>query len=380
MEELTDIRSEIDTIDNQIVELFEKRMACADKVAEYKRSRNLPVFDRTRERQKLADIEQKVPEDMQASASLLFRLLMEVSSTRQYETLNPGNELVERIEAALSETADLFPQSAYVACQGVEGAFSQIATDKLFKRPNISYFDTFEGVFRAVEDGFCTYGIVPVENSTAGTVNEVYDLMMEHDFNIIRSTRVKVDHNLLVKPGVKLEQIKEVYSHEQALGQCADHLANLGVTVHIVENTAVASKMVSESERTDIAAVASRTCADLYGLEIAKRSIQDNDNNYTRFICISKALEIYPGANRSSLMMIVNHEPGALSKVLSRFYALDINLNKLESRPIPGRDFEFMFYFDIDCPVSAPEFKTLLVSLDDVCEEYRYLGSYTEVI
>ena len=219
MEELTDIRSEIDTIDNQIVELFEKRMACADKVAEYKRSRNLPVFDRTRERQKLADIEQKVPEDMQASASLLFRLLMEVSSTRQYETLNPGNELVERIEAALSETADLFPQSAYVACQGVEGAFSQIATDKLFKRPNISYFDTFEGVFRAVEDGFCTYGIVPVENSTAGTVNEVYDLMMEHNFNIIRSTRVKVDHNLLVKPGVKLEQIKEVYSHEQALGQ-----------------------------------------------------------------------------------------------------------------------------------------------------------------
>ena len=150
--------------------------------------------------------------------------------------------------------------------------------------------------------------------------------------------------------------------------------------MHIVENTAVASKMVSESERTDIAAVASRTCADLYGLEIAKRSIQDNDNNYTRFICISKALEIYPGANRSSLMMIVNHEPGALSKVLSRFYALDINLNKLESRPIPGRDFEFMFYFDIDCPVSAPEFKTLLVSLDDVCEEYRYLGSYTEVI
>ena len=142
----------------------------------------------------------------------------------------------------------------------------------------------------------------------------------------------------------------------------------------------MAAKMVAESGRSDVAALSSRSCAELYGLKLLDRDVQDSANNYTRFACISKKLEVYPGADRTSLMMIVNHEPGALYKVLARFYALDINLVKLESRPIPGRDFEFMFYFDLECPAAAPELKALLDSLADVCEEYRYLGTYSEIV
>ena len=172
-----------------------------------------------------------------------------------------------------------------------------------------------------------------------------------------------------------------VYSHQQAINQCADYLATIpNCRVHVCENTARAAQMVSQSDRSDVAALASRACADLYGLQIAEPSVQDNQNNYTRFACISKDLTIYPGAERSSLMAVVNHEPGALHNVLARFYALDINLIKLESRPIANRDFEFMFYFDIECPAAAPEFGVLMDSLDDVCEHWRYLGSYTEVV
>jgi chorismate mutase/prephenate dehydratase len=204
--------------------------------------------------------------------------------------------------------------------------------------------------------------------------------MMQHDFHIVRTTRVKIDHNLLAKPGTRLEDIHEVYSHEQAITQCANFLEAHGITAHVCENTAMAAQLVAQSDRTDVGALSSRTCAALYGLDVLQRDVQDRDDNFTRFACISKDLEIYPGANRTSLMIIVNHEPGALYQVLAKFYALDINIIKLESRPIPGRDFEFMFYFDIDCPVAAPEFRTLISSIGDSCEEYRYLGSYTEVV
>lgn len=379
MEDLTDVRTEIDSIDDQLVELFKKRMAATEKVAEYKKAHGLSVLDRTRERAILADVSSKVPPELQNYATVLFSLIMEVSRANQHAKLDAPSNEVKAIEEAIASTPDLFPQQAYVACQGVEGAYSQIAADKLFKHPTISYFESFEGVFRAVDEGFSQYGILPVENSTAGTVNQVYDLMMEHDFHIVRSVRLKVDHNLLAKAGTRIDDITDVYSHSQAIEQCSNFLsAHPSMHVHVCENTAVAAKMVAESERTDVAALSSRSCAELYDLVTLARSVQDQGNNYTRFACISKDLEIYPGAERTSLMMVTSNDPGSLYKVLARFYALDINLVKLESRPIPDRDFEFMFYFDIDCPVVAPEFMTLMSSLDDVCDEYRYLGSYTE--
>ena len=236
-------------------------------------------------------------------------------------------------------------------------------------------------VMCAVRDGFCEFGVLPIENSTAGSVNAVYDLMMRHHFHIVRSVRVKIDHNLLARPGAKLSGIREIYSHEQALSQCAQFLSSLpGVKVIPCENTALAAKLVAESGRDDAAALSTRACERLYGLECLAPSVQDTANNYTRFICIARDLEIYPGADRTSLMMTLRHEPGSLYKVLSRFYALGINLNKLESRPLPERSFEFMFYFDLENPVYDPAFRQLVSELGDISEEYTYLGSYSEVI
>jgi len=236
-------------------------------------------------------------------------------------------------------------------------------------------------VFNAVEQGLCQYGILPIENSTAGSVNKVYDLMIQKNFSIVRTFRMKVDHNLLVKPGTRMEDIKEIYSHEQAIHQCADFLTRFpGANVIPVSNTAVAAEMVTKSDRNDIAALSSRGCAELYGLKCLQASVQDKGNNHTRFICISKKLEIYPGADKTSIMMILNHKPGALYKVLARLYTLGINVTKLESRPLPDREFEFMFYFDLETSIYSEEFIQLMCELDQLCEEFKYLGSYIEVV
>lgn len=381
MQDLSEIRKRIDAIDTQICDLFSQRMQCAHEVAEYKRANNKPVLDRGRERAKLADVASKVPEPLRDYSQVLFNLIMEISRAQQSAENNQDSPLAGQIARAIADTPALFPQSAFVACQGVEGAYSQHAADRLFKHATISYFEEFEGVFRAVDQGFCKYGVLPVENSTAGTVNQVYDLMMRHKFSIVRSVRIKVDHNLLALPGAKLEGIRDIYSHQQAINQSRQFLDSLpNVTVHVAENTAAAAKMVAESGRTDVAALSSRSCAELYNLVALARNVQDSDANYTRFACIAKDLEIYPGADRTSLMVVTKNDPGSLYKVLARFYALDINLVKLESRPIPNSDFDFMFYFDVECPVAAPEFASLIASLDDVCEEYRYLGSYSELV
>lgn len=379
--ELTDYRNKIDEIDSGLIELFIKRMDTAAEIAEYKKANGMKVLDASRERKKLNEIAAMVPEDLSEYAVSLYSLLFELSRSRQNRIIGTNSPLVNEIADAVKNTPPLFPQSAAVACQGVEGAYSQIACDKLFKRPNVLYFSSFESVFAAIEKGLCRYGVIPVENSTAGSVNAVYDLMIKHDFKIVRSVRLKVDHNLLANRGAKIEDIKEIYSHEQAISQCSAFLATLaGVRVIPCENTAAAAKKVAESGRKDIAALSSRACAELYSLDCLAPSVQNMGNNYTRFICISKQLEIYPGADRTSVMMVLPHKPGTLYRVLSRFYAQGINLNKLESRPLPERDFEFMFYFDIETSVYSPEFMQLMGELSAFCERFTYLGSYSESI
>ena len=237
-------------------------------------------------------------------------------------------------------------------------------------------------MFSAIENGFCDYAVLPLENSTAGSVKEIYDLMLSHSsFKIVRSTRLKVDHNLVAKKGTKMSDIKEIFSHPQAISQCAKFLdAMPGVKITACENTAAAAEAVAKSERTDVAAISSYNCVELYGLERLAADIQDRSNNYTRFICISKKLEIYPGADKTSLMLVLPHRPGALYQILGRFYALGMNLIKLESRPLPDREFEFMFYFDLETSVYSDEFIRLVDDLDAICEEFQYLGSYSEVI
>ena len=379
--ELEQLRGQIDQIDDKIIALFKERMQVSDKIAMFKKEHDMPTLAPGRERALLARVAEEAGGEFADYTESLFRTIM--AASRSYQNVRAGkkSQVYESVKDALENTPQLFPQRARVACQGIEGAYSQIACDSIFKSPSIMYFKSFDNVFKAVESGMCQYGILPIENSTAGSVNTIYDLMLRHNFSIVRSARLKVSHNLLAKYGTKLSDVKEIFSHEQAINQCAAFLAGMkGVKVTVVENTAVAAKMVAESDDPGVAALSSRFCAEHYGLQTLQANVQDQDNNYTRFICISKKPEIYPGADRTSFMMIISHKPGSLYNVLSKFYALGINLRKLESRPLPDREFEFMFYFDIESSVYAPEMEKLFLDLESESEEFRYLGTYNEVI
>ena len=379
--ELKDLREQIDAIDDELVKLFVKRMNISAQVADYKKANKMPIYVPAREREILQDVAEKAGPEMANYTRVLYSMMFELSHSYQSKRNSEVTPLYQNITHSIENTDKLFPQAPMVACQGVEGAYSQIACEKIFKSPMIMYFKNFDGVFNAIEQGLCQYGILPIENSTAGSVKKVYDLMIHHNFSIVRTFRLKVDHNLIANPGAKLADIKEIYSHEQAINQCGDFLKTLpGVKIIPVENTAVAASLVAQSGRMDVAAISSHTCEELYGLKSLADSVQDKGNNRTRFICISKNLEIYPGSDKTSIMMVLNHKPGALYKVLARMYVLGINVIKLESRPIPDRDFEFMFYFDLETSIYSEEFVQLMCELDDLCEEFKYLGSYTEVV
>ena len=262
------------------------------------------------------------------------------------------------------------------------GAYSGIAADKLFELADVTYFKNFDGVFGAVEKGFCKYGVLPIENSSAGSVNQVYDLMKEHKFYIVKSVRLSVTHNLVVNKDTKKEDVKEIYSHEQALSQCKKYLEQFkNATIIACPNTAVAARMVKESGKKDIAAISSRECAELYGLKLLETNVQDSDNNYTRFILIAKDLEFYKGADKISIMTTLpQNSPGSLNKLLSKFSNLGINLTKLESRPIVGSSFEFMFYFDFNCDIKDKSVQNLLCELDNSTEQFTFLGAYGEMV
>ena len=379
--DLSEIRQNIDKIDEELVRLFCERMALSAQVADYKKANNMPIYVPARERAILQNVAQQAGPEMADYTRVMYSMLFELSRSYQSKRNSQRSALFEDISAAIENTPKLFPQTPMVACQGVEGAYSQIACEKIFKSPFIMYFKNFEGVFHAIDQGLCQYGILPIENSTAGSVNKVYDLMIRHNFSIVRTFRLKVDHNLLVNKGTKLEDIKEIYSHEQAISQCGEFLHSLpGVTAIPVANTAIAAEMVAKSGRKDVAALSSRSCAELYNLSCLQPSVQDKGNNHTRFICISKNLEVYPGADKTSIMMILPHRPGSLYKVMARLFTLGINVTKLESRPLPDREFEFMFYFDLETSIYSKEFVQLMCELDDLCEEFKYLGSYSEVV
>ena len=380
--DMKDYRSRIDEIDRELVRLFRERMDTAKEIAAYKKANALPILDAGREREKLANVCSMVPAELRNYTSVLYSSLFELSRSYQAHQTENYTELSRKITDAIEQTDRLFPPEASVAVCGVEGAYAQIASEKLFRMPFVLYFNSFEGVFSAIENGLCRYGIVPIENSNAGSVKKVYDLMTKHRFSIVRSTRLKIDHNLLAKPGTTLENVREILSHEQAISQCAEFLKSLGKDIKItaVENTAMAAQTVAASDRTDLAAICSRNCCELYGLTCLQSSVQDQGNNYTRFICISKDLEIYPGADRTSIMLSTAHKPGALYKLLSRFYALGINITKLESRPIPDRDFEFMFYFDLETSIYSEEFIQIICELSAGTDSFTYLGSYSEVV
>lgn len=373
------LRNEIDEIDDSLVKLFEKRMQSTARLAKHKKEHSVPVSDRTREREIIYRMSGKVTPELAGYTKSLYNTLFDLSKSYQNSLISPESKLASEIKKSLEGSEKLFPERAVVACQGTEGAYSQFACDRMFKYPEIMYVNSFDSVFEAVGRGLCRYGILPLENSTAGSVTAVYELMQKHKFYIVGSIKLCISHSLLAAPGVRLDGVKEIFSHEQALNQCSKFLSELkDVKVTVCANTAEAAKSVADSGRSDCAAICSGDCAELYGLSEITSGISNTENNYTRFICISKELEIYPGASCTSLMVRLPHKPGSLYSVISRFAALGVNLTKLESRPVPGSDFEFMFYFDVDASVYSPELAELITQLENELPGLVYLGSYNE--
>jgi Prephenate dehydratase len=377
---LEELRKEIDAIDDKIAELYGKRMETVKNIGLVKASKGLTIFDAGREKEVVNRVTAKILPELGVYAKQLFNVIFDTSKAYQSRFSNISSPIGEAIKAAVKER-QVFPERATVACQGAAGAFSHIAAEKIFELSDITYFKTFEGVFNAVQSGLCQFGALPIENSSVGSVNQVYDLMKKYKFYIVKSVKLKVRHCLLAKNGASLADIKEIVSHEQALGQCGEFLKKLGdVKITATENTAAAARLVAESTRNDIAAVSSKQSAEYYGLKTLASDIQNAENNFTRFICISKSLKIFRGANKISVMANLPHEAGSLHKILSKFNTLGLNLTKLESRPLPNTDFEFMFYFDFEADVEREDVLNLICELDRASSEFRFLGSYNEII
>ena len=310
-----------------------------------------------------------------------FTNLFELSKARQAE-LNAGASRIRAlIEQAIAAPEEAFPRTGVIACQGIEGSNSQAAADKLFPRGNIVYVKSFEAAFNAVESGLCQFAVLPIENSTNGSVRAVYNLLQKKRFSIVRGTSLCIRHELMAKPGTKTADITEIFSHEQALGQCGRYLSALSGKVKITPcaNTALAAKMVAESADSGAAAICSHACAELYGLETLSDDIQDSDNNYTRFICVTKKPAIYAGANRISLILACQNKPGALNEILSKLAAHGVNMSKLESCPVTGGNFEFEFFMELDASVREPGVLPLLEELERISESFLFLGNYSMV-
>ena len=374
---LDELRQKLNEIDANILELFLKRMDVVQDVAKVKAKTGYPTFDKTREDEKIATLRKLCKNKSAEYVQPLFNSIFEIS--RDFQAKNNDTDLSSLYSKATF--ANEWPKSSVIAVPGVRGSFSEYAANLMFTPSSTEYCGSFEGVFNNVASGNVQYGVLPIENSTAGSVVKVYNLLNAHDFKIVKSIKCKINHNLAAKNGVNIKNIREIISHEQALWQCEQYIKNIGqnIKVTIAENTATAAKIVSECNRDDIAAICSKNCAELYNLKILDKNIQDEQHNYTRFICISKRFEIYKNANRISILLTLPHAEGTLLQVLKRLYAKNINVLKLESRPKPGSEFEFMFYIDIEADVLNEDAQNALAQIAAESESFRLLGCYEEI-
>ncbi len=372
------LRGEIDGIDDEIARLFRRRMEIVDGIAQAKRRQGAAVSDPARERATLSRVTENMDGAIENGARLLFTTLFGIAKARQRAVVHGDSPLVASILAAV-KSASPFPSRGIVACSGAEGSYAQQAVSAMFKTPTILFFSGFEKVFEAVEKGLCPYGMLPIENSAAGSVAQVYDLMVKHRFHIVRSVRVKIDHVLLGCNGATLEGVREVSSHPHALAQCGSFLkAHPEMASVPGSNTAVEAAELAKSGRKDRAVIASRACAELYGLDILAENVADAAFNATRFICIARDMVVTPDANKFSIMLSLPHRPGSLNGIIAKFAAIDVNLTKLESRPIPGMDFEFRFTFEFEASPTDSGVLGLLAELscDPEIERFTFLGAY----
>lgn len=379
--DLPELRKQLDTVDTELLELFLKRMSLIDMVADAKkRDPSRPLYDPAREREILMRIRENAGSKYGDSAHQLFRMILELSRARQAAQLIPATSVAARVAAMCANEQNVFPQTGRIAVSGVEGSHAGAAADRMFPKGDIIFMEGFPAVVQAVQAGLCQFGILPVENSIHGSVRQVYDLLREPDICIVRSARQLIRHVLLTQKEAKLSDIKTIYTHEQAAGQCSRFIQKLGVDVVPCVSTAHAAQRVAEAQDKSVAAIAGEACAKLYGLSVLTDNIQNESNNDTRFLCITKGASCYAGADRMSILVNCANSPGALYQMIAKISAIGINMCKLESMPIPGTNFSYRFYMDLECNVHQDGILGLLCELERSCDSFTLLGNYTEIV
>lgn len=376
METLLEMRDKLDVIDEQITELYEQRMQICEQVADYKIKNGRKVFDKTRENEKLAAVAAKASTEFNKKGIReLFEHLMSMSRKLQYQRLTEEGALGRLPFIGLDK---LDTDGARIVFPGVEGAHTQAAMEKYFGKEKKSFHvPTFRDAMVAIEEGTADYAVLPIENSSAGAVDQVYDLLVEFENYIVGETVLPIEQILAGLPGTDLSQIQRVYSHPQGLMQSAKFLDSHAEWQQIsVSNTAIAAKKVLDDQDPVQAAVCSEYAAKLYGLEIFERQINFESDNSTRFIVITNQKVFLKDASKISICFEVPHESGSLYHLLSHFIYNDLNMSKIESRPIEGRSFEYRFFVDFDGNMADPAVKNAIRGLREEALNLKILGNY----
>lgn len=375
MKNLDQIRQEIDSIDKQLIELFKQRMDCAKAVGEYKKANSIPVLNQSRENQVLDKVE-NMGGEYGTFARLLYSNIMELSRALQHTIMGSGKALREKI---LKASPQMETENIRVAYQGIKGANGHEAVLRLFPKGIPTDYKTFGDVFDAVDKGEVSYGVLPVENSNAGSVSSVYDLILKHRFCIVGALDLPIDYCLGGLKQSELSDIEKVWSHPQSLSQCSNYIAKHNFDSTPCSNTAVAARDVAKEKRLNVAAICSYKAAEEYGLKVLDNHLQDSKGNTTRFIVISKKLYIPEKADKISLCFGLPHVTGSLYSVLCRFNSLGLNLTKIESRPILSDSFEYLFYLDFTGNVRSENVLNLLCALSEELPDFSFFGNYTEL-
>ena len=376
MESLQKLRTQIDEIDSQIIRLYQERMDVCEKVGEYKISAGKKVFDKQRENEKLAKVTEGVDNPFyKKGLTELFEQLMSMSRKLQYQLLTRKGAL-GRLPFIGVEQLDV--KDSRIVFQGTEGAYSQAAMEKYFGNDiNSFHVQTFRDAMEAIEEGSADFAVLPIENSSAGAVNEVYDLLMEFENYIVGEVFLSIDHALAGLPGTKLNEIERVYSHPQALMQSAKFLDEHRDWQQIsVANTAVAAKKVLEDQVKTKAAICSPYAAEYYGLEVLQEKINYNANNATRFIVVTNQKIFLKDATKISICFEGAHESGSLYHLLSHFIYNDLNMIKIESRPVEGRNWEYCFFVDFEGNMADGAVKNAIRGLREEARNLKILGNY----
>ncbi len=376
MIDLKELRDEIDVIDRQMVELFEKRMKVCQQVAEYKIGTGKKVFDRTREEAKIHAVKELAHNDFnQHGVEELFQQIMAMSRKLQYQMLSQHGVMGRLPFISVDE---IERENVRVVFQGVEGAYSQAAMKEYFT-PDISYFhvEQWRDAMEAIAEGSADFAVLPIENSTAGSVNDMYDLLVEFENYIVGEQIIRCEHKLLGLPGTQMEDIKKVFSHQQGLSQCKPFLEEHRDWKQIpLENTAVAAKKVAEDQDKSQAAIASAFAGEVFGLDILAEDIYVNEANSTRFIIVTNQRFFRKDANKISICFELPHTSGSLYNILSHFIYNSLNMTKIESRPITRRNWEYRFFIDFEGNLNDSAVKNALRGIREEAINMKILGNY----